>query len=125
MKKFFTRKTVQVEIPPATVLPVSTSMPWQRIILSLVGIVIVFTIWERATAHLYSLPITSVTAFTSITNNSLYVVAALVLWFVTGKLIYDWKNSTVSQVIQEAKTITEEKTERTIPPKAFDDGTVI
>lgn len=100
----------------AITVPTETGLPWQRIVLSLSGIFIIFTIWERATNHLYSLPVTSVAAFTSITNNSMYVIAALVLWFVTGKLIYDWKNSTVSQVVQEAQVVTE----TIVKPKHFD-----
>jgi hypothetical protein len=123
MKKFFSRKTVQLVTPPTT-LPTSVQIPWQRIALSVVGISVVMFTWRWATFHLYTLPVTSITAFTSITNNTLYTVAVLVVFFVTGKVFFDWKNSTVSQVVQEAQNITEERTERIVKPKEFDDPSI-
>ena len=72
--------------------------PWQRTTLSVFGIFIIQLTWRWAVGHLYTLPSTSITAFTSITNNSMYTVSAIVIFMVTGKLIYDWKNQTVSEV---------------------------
>lgn len=134
MKKFFVQRKVQlVAAKPApdepdkttvTTLPTSVQIPWQRMILSVFGITIMFMIWEHATNHLYTLPVTSIAAFNSITNNTLYTVAVLVVFFVTGKVFFDWKNATVSQVIQQAQTVTEDVTEHLPKPKSFDDGTV-
>ena len=80
--------------------------------------------WRWAVFHLYTLPVTSVSAFTSITNNSLYAIAALVVFFTTGKLVYDWKNQTVTEVVQATQNITEEHTERVIKPKHVDDESI-
>ena len=74
---------------------------WQRLTLSLFGIVIVAAMWRWATFHLYALPQYSIAAFTSITNNASYVIGAIVIFMVTGRLVYDWKNQTISQVIEK------------------------
>lgn len=76
---------------------------WQRLTLSFVGIAIVIFVWWWAIRHLYVLPEHSITAFTSITNNTLYTVACLVLFFVTGKILFDWKNQTTSAVVESAQ----------------------
>lgn len=70
--------------------------------LSLIGVAIIAAMWRWATFHLYVLPEHSITAFTSITNNASYVIGAIVVFMVTGRLIYDWKNSTTASVIQQA-----------------------
>lgn len=92
--------------------------PWQRLTISFVGILIVVFLWRWATNHLYSLPITSIAAFTSITTNTMYVVGALVVFFVTGKLIYDWKNTTTAEVINKFEAVI---SQTTVDPKHFDD----
>ncbi len=103
--------------------------PWQRFALSLLGILIIVFLWRWSVLHLYSLPVTSITAFTSITTNCMYSVAVIVIFMITGKLVWDWKNSTVSEVVQRAEDLSErykgETTERIIAPKAFDDVTEI
>lgn len=78
--------------------------PWQRLTLSLVGISILVMLWHWATNHLYSLPVTAISAFTTITINTLYVVGALVIFFVTGKLVYDWKNQTTTDLVNRLET---------------------
>jgi len=95
-------------------------IPWQRLSLSILGIAIVMFEWRWATNHLYSLPVTSVAAFTTITVNSLYVVGALVVFFVTGRLVYEWKSSTANQLISQV-TDTYANTIPVPPPKKFDD----
>ncbi len=84
-------------------------VPWQRLALSLLGIVIVSGILEIATLHLYSLPDHSIAAFNSIINNGLYVIGALVLFFVTGQVFYSWKNETMSSVVEQASHIIEKR----------------
>src|SRR5437016_190082 len=85
---------VAVESAVLSGIPKSRSnrRPWQRMALSLLGIVIVAIMWRWATLHLYALPQAALAAFTSITNNSFYVIGAIVIFMVTGKLIYDWKS---------------------------------
>lgn len=134
MKKFFTQRKVQLiaakpsptapNTTTVTTLPTSVSIPWQRILVSVFGIAVVMLQWRWATFHLYTLPVTSITAFTSITNNSLYAVTILVVFFVTGKVFFDWKNATVSQVIQQAQNVTEDITEHLPKPKSFDDPSI-
>ncbi len=86
---------------------------WQRLALSMFGILIVVGNWRWATYHLYSMPETSVAAYQSITNNSFYVVGAIVVFMVTGKLIYDWKNETRS-IAETAVNIIREKREEKV-----------
>lgn len=95
---------------------VVSRVPWQRICLSLLGIMVVMFQWRWATNHLYSLPAASVVSFTSITNNSMYVIGALVVFFVTGKVFYDWKMNTVQTITQEVRSTFDD-----IAPKHFDD----
>jgi len=118
MKK--TEKTVQtessVEIPDNTAAQVrrrgKSHVPWQRLTLSIVGIIIVVAVWQLATWHLYSLPDHSITAFNSMTNNAFYVIGALVIFFVTGRLIYEWKNASVSTFSDAAQHISEDIKEK-------------
>ena len=86
--------------------------PWQRIALSLIGIVIILAQWRWATYHLYALPEHSITAFTSISNNAAYVIGALVVFFVTGRLVYEWKNQTVSDVVEHTEHVFEKRDEK-------------
>jgi hypothetical protein len=88
------------------------SATWQRITVALLGIAVEVGIWQWAVWHLYSLPPESVSSFTTITVNCFYVIAALVLFFVTGKLIYDLKVDTVAQVVTEGKALIEKKYEK-------------
>lgn len=88
--------------------------PWQRLALSLLGISILVAIWRWATWHLYSLPEHSISAFASLTNNTVYAIAALVIFFVTGRLVYEWKNQTTSEVVQKAEQYFEKKENREV-----------
>lgn len=70
-------------------------VPWQRLALSLIGITIIIFLWRWATFHLYTLPPTSIVAFTSITVSTMYSVAFLVAFFVTGQAwTASWTNAT-------------------------------
>ena len=91
--------------------------PWQRTALSVLGIAIVAGMWRWATYHLYSLPSAALAPFTSITNNSFYVIGSIVVFMVTGRLVYEWKNKISSDVV--INTI-----EKQLRPKDIDDGTV-
>jgi len=91
--------------------------PWQRLAISSVGIAIMVMIWQLATYNLYSLPSTSIIAYNSITNNVFYCITALVVFFVTGQVVFNWKNETASTVIQQASAALENKTNHTIEDK--------
>jgi len=93
---------------------------WQRITLSLIGLTLVQIIWYQAVNHLYTLPVASLAAFTTITTNTLYAGCVIVIFLVTGKSIADWKNSTTATVIEQGQQIFEEKIDRTPAPKHFD-----
>lgn len=94
--------------------------PWQRFTLSIAGVAIVAGMWRWAIFHLYTLPEHSLPAFTSLTTNCFYVIGAIVIFMVTGKLVYDWKNETTSAVTQTLAQSVEEHIERTVAPKHFD-----
>jgi hypothetical protein len=90
------------------------------------GIAVVQISWRWATSHLYSLPTEALAGFVSITTNTLYITGAIVIFMVTGKLVYDWRvgTSQIQEVISKADTIKQEITERIIKPKHFDDGEI-
>jgi flagellar biosynthesis protein FliQ len=96
---------------------------WQRLTLSLIGIGVILATWQLAVFHLYALPVATIAAFTTITVNSLYVIGSIVIFMITGRLYYEWKMNTISNVAEEGKQ-TVQKIERTFAPKHFDDGTV-
>jgi hypothetical protein len=99
---------------------------WQRLILSLVGILLIQASWRWAVAHLYSLPHEAYAGFVTITTNSFYVIGAIVIFMVTGRLVYEWKMGTnqVQQVSGMVSKIKEEIVERTPKPKSFDDEAI-
>jgi len=95
-----------------------TRTPWQRLSLSLLGIVAIGSTWDVAIQHLYSLPPDALAAFTTLTVNSQYVIGSIVIFMVTGRLVYEWKMETTSAIEEKGKQILEEH----IPaPKHFDD----
>lgn len=99
----------------------------QRFLISLIGIILVQISWRWAVAHLYSLPPEALAGFVSITTNTLYITGAIVIFMVTGRLVYDWKMGTsqIQEVVSRADTIKEEITERVIKPKYFDNDSEV
>jgi hypothetical protein len=95
-------------------------LPWARLSLCFGGILTVAANWRWAVDHLYSLPPESLAAFQSITNNAQYVIGALVVFAVTGKLVWDWKNATTSTAATVASIIAE----RTPKAAHFDDDEI-
>ena len=96
----------------------SKRTPWQRMVLSLTGIAVIGATWHVAVQHLYTLKPEALAAFTTLTVNSQYIVGAIVIFMVTGRLVYEWKMNTASTIAEEGKQIF---TERTPAPKHFDD----
>jgi len=98
----------------------------QRLIVSFLGILFIQVCWNSATNHLYSLPHEALAGFVSITTNTLYITGAIVIFMVTGKLVYDWKMGTnqIQEVVSRVDKIKEEITDRIIKPKHFDDGEI-
>lgn len=94
---------------------------WHRMVLSLVGLVIILGSWMLALPHLYKLPPAALASFTTITVNAQYVVGAIVIFMVTGRLVYEWKVGTASQIVESGEQITEEIIKRTPAPKHFDE----
>lgn len=94
---------------------------WHRLALSLLGISIIASMWVGAVAYIFRLPPDKLAAFTSVTTNSLYTIAAIVIFMVTGRLVYEWQNTTsaVTTVVSEAKSLIEKKEiiERRVDPK--------
>ena len=98
----------------------------QRLVISLVGIALIQISWRWSVAHLYSLPPEALAGFVSITTNALYITGAIVIFMVTGKLVYDWKvgTSQMQDVSSSVQRIKEEITEYIQKPKNFDDEVV-
>lgn len=105
-------KQTESSKPDNSVRKLKKSVTWQRITVALLGIGIEVGIWQWATWHLYVLPTETISSFTTITVNCFYVIAALVIFFVTGKLIYDLKVDTVANVITEGKHVFEHHEEK-------------
>jgi hypothetical protein len=100
--------------------------PWQRLTLSLFGILIVLAVWRWSVGHLYTLPEAALSSFTAITTNAMYVISAIVIFMVTGRLVYEWSNRTesIQNTVSQVEHSKEEIIEVIRAPKAshFDDG---
>lgn len=92
--------------------------PWQRTALSVLGVLIIALMWRWAVGHLYVLPQAAIAAFVTITTNAFYTISAIVVFMVTGKLIYDWKNASETTV-HIADSI-----EKQLRPKDLDDPSI-
>jgi len=81
----------------------------QRFLISLIGIILIQISWRWAVAHLYTLPPEALAGFVSITTNTLYITGAIVIFMVTGKLVYDWKIGTnqIQEVTSRVEKITQ------------------
>ena len=98
----------------------------QRLLVSLVGIALVQISWRWATEHFYSLPPEAFAGFVTITTNAMYVTGAIVVFMVTGRMVYDWKMGTsqVQEVVSSVAKVKEEIVEYIQKPKNFDDETI-
>lgn len=100
--------------------PFMNRKSWQRMILSLAGIIIIGIAWRIAIDHLYSLKPEALASFTTITTNAFYVVGAIVIFMVTGRLVYEWKLNTASQISE----IGYHGSERISRPRDYDNGDI-
>jgi acetyl-CoA carboxylase carboxyltransferase component len=80
----------------------------QRLVISIFGISIVQLSWKWAAGHFYSLPPEAFAGFVTITTNAMYVTGAIVVFMVTGRMVYDWKVGT-NQVQEVVSTISRVK----------------
>jgi hypothetical protein len=98
----------------------------QRLVVSLVGIAVIQISWKWATEHFYSLPPEAFAGFVTITTNAMYVTGAIVVFMVTGRMVYDWKMGTnqVQEVVSSVEKVKEEIVEYIQRPKNFDDETI-
>ena len=98
----------------------------QRLVVSLVGIAVIQASWKWATLHFYSLPPEAFAGFVTITTNAMYVTGAIVVFMVTGRMVYDWKVGTnqVQEVVSSVAKVKEEIVEYIQKPKNFDDETI-
>lgn len=87
-----------------------TKIVSQRLIVSIIGIALIQASWRWAVAHLYTLPEPAFAGFVTITTNTLYVTGAIVIFLVTGRMVYDWKMG--SSQIQEVQSIAQSVSER-------------
>jgi hypothetical protein len=84
----------------------------QRFLISLIGIILIQISWRWSIAHFYSLPPEAYAGFVSITTNTLYITGAIVIFMVTGRLVYDWKVGTnqIQEVVSRVEEIRENLT---------------
>lgn len=76
-------------------------LPWQRLLLSIIGIALVGITWHVAIQHLYTLKPEAFAPFTTLTINAQYIIGAIVIFMITGHLVYDWKMTTEEKVVTE------------------------
>ncbi len=95
---------------------------WHRLVLSLVGIAIVWATWRVAIEELKSFPVQAIAAFTTITTSCLYAVMAIVIFMVTGRMVYEWKMNTAQTISEVGEQLIRE--DRTPAPKHFDDDSI-
>lgn len=95
---------------------------WHRLILSLLGIALCWLTWHTAITELQKVRPETIASFTTLTVNTQYVIAAIIIFMVTGRLVYEWKMNTVSNIVEQGEQILAE--DRTPAPKHFDDGSI-
>jgi len=93
-------------------------------VLSLAGILLIMGSWRWAVCHLYTLPTPALAGFVSLTANAFYVVGSIVIFMVTGRLVYEWRVGTeqVQQVSSMSETIKQEITGIRSPKDFSDDA---
>lgn len=79
-------------------------------------------IWHLAIYRLTEMKVDYISAFTTLTVNTQYVIGAIIIFMVTGRLVYEWRNNTASEVMTSVEHIIHE--DRTPAPKHFDDGSL-
>lgn len=121
--KMYQTKKVKLVPPPTATIAIPQRFPWQRLTLSIIGIFFIFLMWKWSSNHLYSLPQYSLATFGSITSSSIYALAALVIWFVTGKLVTELKTGAAASII-ETVTDTVSDIGKPIAPKHIDDPAI-
>jgi len=96
---------------------------WQRLVLSIIGIILIELSWRWSVCHLYTLPAPALSGFVTITTNAFYVIGAIVVFMVTGKLIYEWKMGTsqIQNVSSSFESVSKEITKRVPKAKYYDD----
>ncbi len=100
---------------PITVVAPVPPKSWHRLVLSLSGIGIITGMWSWAVHYIYQLPPEKLTAFTSITTNAFYTISAVIIFMISGRMIFEWSNATTAAttVASSIETICE----RRIDPK--------
>jgi hypothetical protein len=86
----------------------------QRLVVSLIGIALIQASWRWAVEHLYTLPEIALAGFVTITTNTLYVTGAIVIFLVTGRMVYDWKMGTsqVQEVVSSVARVKQDISEK-------------
>jgi hypothetical protein len=86
----------------------------QRLVVSLIGIALIQASWRWAVEHLYTLPEIALAGFVTITTNTLYVTGAIVIFLVTGRMVYDWKMGTsqVQEVVSSVARVKQDLSEK-------------
>ena len=95
-------------------------------VLSLAGIILIEGSWRWAVCHLYTLPTAALAGFVSLTTNAFYVVGSIVIFMVTGRLVYEWRVGTeqIQQVTSVAENIKQEITGNRSPKDFIDDSPI-
>jgi len=104
--------------------PVSATGTIHRLALSLFGMLVLTLTWHFTIGYLYTLPVASIAGFVSITTNYFYTVSAIVIFMISGRMLYEWKldTSQVQNVESQATNLVEEFKGNTPKTSVFDDG---
>jgi hypothetical protein len=103
---------------------VSTTGTAHRLILSLFGILILAVTWWWTIQYLYTLKDSAISGFVSITTNFFYSVASIVIFMISGRMLYEWKLNTaqVQSVASQAIDAVQEFKGNVPKTTYFDDG---
>ncbi len=88
---------------------------WHRLALSLFGISIIVGMWVWAVSYIFHLPPEKLASFTSLTTNAFYTIAVIIVFMITGRLVWEWSNSTTSAATVASAVTT--VCERRVDPK--------
>lgn len=105
-----------------------TAKSWQRMALSLLAIGIIASMWRWSIMYLYTLPTDALASFTTLTTNSMYTISSVVIFMISGRMLYEWKmnTSSINSVTSMAQDIKQDITKninvKIAKTHDFDDG---
>jgi len=83
--------------------------PWQRLALSILGIIILTAVWWVAIQHLYTLKVEAYASFTTLTGYFILGVTSIIGIMITGKAIVDMKMDAAINTVEQGMQMIEKR----------------